>query len=275
MSYYKTRLEADLQNIRDRLALVSDTVRVSIETVVDAIMKNDKDSLYKVMLKDPHVNRETRAIDSFCHAFIARHLPAAKHLRFVSSALRLSIALERIGDYSVTMARIGVRLKEAPPAIMMDDLVKVSARSCKMLNRAIKAFVTEDANLAQETALMSRKVDKRHDKFFNKAINEENPVLLRTVRLLNIMSKLERVSDQAKNMCEEALFVTTGESKAEKTPKILFVDEKNNLYSQLAVLLAQKSFPNSGQYSSAGWSPAPAISPNLTQAVEQSSSQAV
>ena len=37
----------------------------------------------------------------FFHAFVAQHLPSAGHLRFVSSALRLHIGLERIGGITV------------------------------------------------------------------------------------------------------------------------------------------------------------------------------
>jgi phosphate transport system protein len=268
MTHYNTRLEHDLQIIRTRLANVADAVRISVEEAVDALIAKDNPRLYQLMMNDPHVNRETRAIDALCHAFIARHLPAARHLRFVSSALRLSIALERIGDYAVTVARVGVKLQEAPPPRLMDDLKKISERSCKMLDRATKAFINGDAKLAEETARMSRKVDKRHDKFFDKVINEDDPVLLQTIRLLTIISKLERVSDQAKNMCEEALFVTTGETKVPRLSRILFVDEKNNLHSPLAAALAAKTFPKSGRYTSAGWSPAESIHPQLAQVAE-------
>lgn len=268
MTNYKTRLEHDLQAIRNRLANIANAVRISVEEAVDALVVNDNARLYQVMMNDPHVNRETRAIDSMCHAFIARHLPAAGHLRFVSSTLRLSIALERIGDYAVTVARVGVRLQEAPPPALMTDLKKVADRSCKMLARATQAFVNGDADLAQETARMSRKIDKRHDKFFDKVINKDDPVLLQALRLLTIVSKLERVSDQAKNMCEEALFVTTGEIKTPRISRILFVDEKNNFHSPLAAALAEKSFPECGKYSSSGWTPAETRDPRLEQAAE-------
>ena len=139
-----------------------------------------------------------------------------------------------------------------------------------MLEQAIVAFVTEDIELSKETALMSRKIDKRHDKFFEKVINGEEPIILQTVRLLTIMSKLERVSDQAKNICEEVLFTTTGETLQSRTPKILFVDEKNNLFSPLAAALATKAFPNSATYSSAGWNSADEVDPLLNKAAELS-----
>jgi hypothetical protein len=74
--------------------------------------------------------------------------------------------------------------------------------------------------------------------------------------LLTIIGKLERVSDQAKNMCEEAVFVTTGQTKKPKVYKVLFADETNALLSQLCVAIAEKSFPESGSYESCGWNPA-------------------
>jgi phosphate transport system protein len=268
MTHYKTRLEKDLQAIRTRLAHVAEVVRESVEEAVDALVETDSARLYQVMLNDPHVNRETRAIDTMCHAFIARHLPAAGNLRFVSSALRLSIALERIGDYAVTVARVGVKLETSPEESLMNDLRKVANRACKMLANATTAFINNDPELAKETAKMSRKIDKRHDKFFDKIINVNEPILLQTIRLLTIVSKLERVSDQAKNMCEEALFTTTGETKRPKVSKILFVDEKNNFLSPLAAAIAAKAFPDSGRYSSAGWTPAEAVDPRLEQAAE-------
>ena len=84
MTHYKIRLENDLQTIRDLLTTVANQVSLSVQTAVKAIMILDKKALYQVMLEDPEVNRKTRELDSLCHSFIARHLPAAKHLRFVS-----------------------------------------------------------------------------------------------------------------------------------------------------------------------------------------------
>ena len=69
----------------------------------------------EVVLGDLVVNRRVRKLDSKCHAFVARHLPSAGHLRFVSSVLRLSIALERVGDYAVIIARELAQLESPPP----------------------------------------------------------------------------------------------------------------------------------------------------------------
>jgi phosphate transport system protein len=255
MTYYKQQVENDIKAIRMELKDVAENVCSSIETAIVALCEHNKAKLYNVILDDPHVNRQTKKIDQMCHSFIARHLPAAGQLRFISSTLRLTIALERIGDYGSTLSRIAIQLESSPQEEILEDIKEVARRACKMLRKSIVAFVNLDVKLAKKTALSARKVDKRHDKFFIGVVGEKKMISLQTFRLLTIMSKLERVSDQAKNICEEVFFSSTGGVKEKKAASILFVDERNNFLSPLAMALAKKSFPNSGIYYSAGWQP--------------------
>ena len=55
-----------------------------------ALLTLDRDLAYATVLGDKPINREIRELDRLCHAFVARHLPSAGHLRFVSSVLRLT-----------------------------------------------------------------------------------------------------------------------------------------------------------------------------------------
>jgi protein-tyrosine-phosphatase len=70
------------------------------------------------------------------------------------------------------------------------------------------------------------------------------------------------VIHQAKNICEEAIFVATGKTKGERTFQILFVDEQNSGPSQLAEHFTRKAFPQSGRYRSAGWQAADDVAPD-------------
>jgi protein-tyrosine-phosphatase len=59
------------------------------------------------------------------------------------------------------------------------------------------------------------------------------------------------------------VFAVTGETKAPKVYKILFLDEHNNLRSQMAEAIGSVSFPESGTYSSAGQAPTESVSQGL------------
>ena len=67
-----------------------------------------------------------------------------------------------------------------------------------------------------------------------------------------VLYRLERVSAQAKNICEEAIFAATGETKAPKTYRILFVDHRAEIFSPIAAAIARRAFPESGRYAFAG-----------------------
>jgi hypothetical protein len=90
-----------------------------------------------------------------------------------------------------------------------------------------------------------------------------------TFALLTVFSKLVRVSDQAKNVCEETLFELTGETKPPKRYQILFVDDDCATVAPLAVALARKAFPESGQYACAARAPAAALAPALEALAEK------
>jgi hypothetical protein len=81
--------------------------------------------------------------------------------------------------------------------------------------------------------------------------------------LLLVFSRLHRVSDQAKNLCEETLFALTGETKPPKRYQILFVDARDTIIGPLAVALARKAFPESGDYYSAGFQAGDQLAPEL------------
>ena len=133
-----------------------------------------------------------------------------------------------------------------------------------MLKDAIGAFLDGDVERARETRTHGIRIDKTYDRIFHALIAEEpRRPPLQFASLLTIFGRIERVSDQAKNICEEAVFAATGEVKAPKVYRILFLDRRNDLISQLASAIATKAFPDKGAFSSAGWDPADALDPRL------------
>jgi protein-tyrosine-phosphatase len=83
--------------------------------------------------------------------------------------------------------------------------------------------------------------------------------------LQRIVNLVKRVAEQADNVCEQAIFATTGEQRERRVFRVLFVDEHNDRSSQIAEAYARKAFPESGTYRSAGWDPGRAIDPKLVE----------
>jgi phosphate transport system protein len=266
MSRYEERLAKDKAHIRERVVAVGEKVDLAVADAVDALLAGDEARLYRIVLGDLPVNREIRAIDKLCHAFVARHLPSAGHLRFVSSVLQMNVALERIGDYAVSIAREAVQLEKPPSDELGQAMRALSDKACAMLGQAMSAFSTKDAELARKTKPLAKGLEKSYGQIYRELTSGASGREVKDiVVLLAVFAKVERVSDQAKNICEETLFELTGETKPAKQYSVLFVDTRNTLIAPLAESLARKAFPESGVYDSAGFKIGDALAPELIE----------
>lgn len=266
MTSYEQRLAEDKGEIRKRVSAVAAEVRKAVAEAVEASVTRNRQACYQIVLGDPAINREIRSIDQRCRAFVARHLPSAGHLRFVSSVIQMNVAIERIGDYAVTIAREGAQLSCAPPDSIVEDIRVLAEDADDSFGNAILAFSERDVELARATRPRARIVDAAYGRAFHDLTNEGKHLpLVDSFALLMIIKRLERVSDQAKNISEETLFELTGEVKPGKTYRILFADATDSLLAPLAVALARKAFPESGIYESAGVQPAGGLAPELSK----------
>ncbi|MGK0155509.1 MAG: phosphate transport system protein [Neolewinella sp.] len=258
-SHYEERLQRDLDWISELVGRVGIQLVETIHDAVAAVLSLNKQAAAELVIGDYTINRQTRELDRLCHAFVARHLPSAGHLRYVSSVLRLNIALERIGDYAATIARTAAQLSETPPAAVGRDIEMMAEQSRRTLSDALKSFQDRDASLAQATKSAATQFAPYFDRVFNDLVKEgeaKTRPMKDLFALMATLNRLERVIHQAKNVCEETVFVVTGQAKGEKSFQILYVDDANSGASQIAEHFTTKAFPNSGRYMSAGWNAA-------------------
>lgn len=272
MTHYEERLERDLSKLRGETARIAQAVQQAFKESVHALLAGDDERAYAVILGDLPINRAVRRSDQRCHAFVARHLPSAGHLRFVSSTLRLNVELERIGDYAVAIARETVQLSEPPTSTIARDIEMIAERTNRVLAEAIRAFLDGNAELARATKSNAYDVEQIYENVFNDLLEEgerRSRPLKDLFALLIVYNRIDRVADQAKNICEDTLFAVAGETKQPKVYKVLFVDAHNDCASQIAEAIAHKAFPGSGEYDSAGWDPVDELSPMLLGFMER------
>ncbi len=271
MSHYEERLEHDLSNIRGRVRELVERVDGAIGDAIQALVIGDRQMAAEIALGDLVVNRRVRKLDGKCHAFVALHLPSAGHLRFVSSVLRLSVALERVGDYAAIIARQGVHLEQVPPEQVIADFELYGDQIRKLLQQAAHAFDEENSDLATGTFQLSRaaKILLRQ---MGKDLLAEGEAGTRSIRdVLSLgaaISALRRVADQAENICEETIFVATGQMTKKRLSRVLFVAERDDALTQLAVAYATKAFSGSNLFASAGWTEAEELEPNSRRFME-------
>ncbi len=268
MSHYEERLEHDLNEIRSSVVKVANDVEAGVRSALKALNDMDRDLAYSTVLGDHPINRAVDAIDDLCHRFVARHLPSAGHLRFISSVLQMNIGLERIGDYAVTMSREVVALQKPIEEPLLGKINTLGTNALVMFRDAVAAFEQRDEVLARKTIRLAAGVDKDFANAFDVLVEDGRSgrsQVTDSFSKLSIINRLERVSDQAKNLCEEVVFILTGETKRRKPARVLFVDRSNNILGPMACSIASKAFPETGAFETAGLSPAAKNDPAFVQ----------
>lgn len=270
MSHLEERLERDLKNIHSRVAEQADMVEKAVQNATHALRTGDKNLAYATILNDHPINRGMREIDQICHSFIAVHLPTGRHLRLLSSVIRVNIELERIGDYAVTIAREVAQLSAPPSNSMLRELDRVSDETLLMLRQAINAFNDLNAEMARSTIVLASRMEQNMDAIYAEMMaNSERDKVKEILAVFAVFTQLKRVADQALNLCNDAIFVDSGELEAATVFNILFIDDGNNCQSQLAEAIARKNFPNSGHFRSAGRHPADDLHPAMVTFMQE------
>lgn len=270
MTHLEERLEKDLKTIHDNVAEQADMVETAVQNAINALRTGDNKLAYATILSDHAINRSMRDIDKTCHSFLAVHLPTGRHLRLISSVIRVNIELERIGDYAVTIAREAAQLSERPSSAMLQELERVSDDTQLMLRQAINAFNDLNSEMARSTLVLASRMEHNLDVIYAEMMaNTQRDRIKETLAVFVVFTQLKRVADQAMNLCNDTIFVDSGELEATTVFNILFIDDGNSCQSQLAEVIARKSFPNSGHYLSAGRHPAVDLHPAMIEFMEE------
>ncbi len=252
MSHYEERLERDLSQIKQQVALLAGLVEKALDNAVHALLADDDALAYATVLADNRINAVSRELDRMRMAFIGVHLPSGSHLRLMAAVVRTNVALERIGDYAVTICREAVRIVR-PQGLLEREIELMANESRQMLKQAVDAFLEGNAEKAKATMVIADQVERTFDVVFDDLVGQGDNFSVKDLfAYLTVFNSLERVSDQAKNICEDTVYAVTGQDKGAKSFRILFLDEDNSLLGPVAEAIARKNFPDVGEYHSRG-----------------------
>jgi phosphate transport system protein len=263
-THLEESLERDIERIRHNIREMAALAERALKDSVKALVENDRQLAFAVILRDQYVDEKEKEIDRLCLEFLIRQQPVAGILRFVYSTIRINLELERVGDYAESMARQLLRLSALPRTeIPTEGILEIASLAIPMLHDATDAFVRQDPELARRTIATEPTVDILFSRLNAQLFGlfHEGRIPLETMDpLMNIGRRLERVSDQARNICMEVLYMCTGEyakhSGAEAF-RVLFVDEHNSCRSQMAEAIAQSLNQPKFIFFSAGIEPRP------------------
>ena len=249
MSHLEERMEADLNHIREWLWKIGDDVEDALRKAKKTLMLRDEKLAYETVLGDYPINRESRECDRLCHMFIARFLPGAGHLREMASTIRVNVALERIGDYAVTMCREALQLDGPLPEKFSLRLDELADEAIMILSESRRAFRDGNPDRAIVLMKMAKGIEAKMDPIYEELFAEDDRIDGRTMMVIFVMfTMLKRVADQAKNICDQTVYFVRGVAKIPKVFRILFLDQPGSGAGQLAVAIGRKNHAGTAEF---------------------------
>src|SRR2546426_3925137 len=152
-------------------------------------------------------------VDENCLRLLALHQPAARDLRFITTAMKISTELERMSDLAENIAERAIELNEEPQLKPYIDLPRMGNWTLRMVKESLDSFVNQDAVLARKVCTDDDFVDDLTEQLFRELMSFmiENPqTISRAIRLTFIGKYIERIADHATNVAELVVYLVEG-----------------------------------------------------------------
>jgi phosphate transport system protein len=218
--------EQELGHLRSAVLEMGGLVEQQIAQAVRALVNRDQALARETIARDHTVNRFDVEIDDLSLKLLALHQPAARDLRLITTALKITVDLERIGDMAEHIAERAIELAAENPIKPYIDIPRMADLARDMLHRSLDAFVQEDVTLALDVCASDDMIDHLHEQLFRELLSfmvEDPTKVSRAMRLLFVSKYLERVGDHATNIAEMVIFMVKGRSirHMDKVPREL------------------------------------------------------
>lgn len=209
-------LDRRLDVLRDKLLLLGGKTEEALHRAMRSLTERDSDLAKQVKKDDKVIDQMELEIDRLSIEILALEQPAAHDLRFVISVAKITPILERIADHAASIAKAALILNNEPQIKKYVDLPLMAQIAAEMLQSALDAFTTEDAETSRQIIRRDDEIDACYKRVFNELLGIiiDNPQATTSVaHLLFVAKHLERIGDYVKDICElnvylrEAVFI--------------------------------------------------------------------
>jgi len=209
------KYEEDLRKLREDILYMGGLVEDQIQRAIRSLVDRNSDAANIIIERDHEVNRLDVDIDDLCIRLLALHQPAGRDLRFITTGLKITTDLERIGDMAVNICERALELNQEPQLKPYIDIPRMAHIAEGMIRESLDAFVREDTDLALKVCKDDEQVDQLNSQIFREVISFMigDPLTInRAMKISSVSKYLERIADHATNIAEMVIFMVKGKS---------------------------------------------------------------
>ncbi|MBP6916343.1 MAG: phosphate signaling complex protein PhoU [Smithellaceae bacterium] len=207
--------EMELQEIKNSLIYLGALTEKAIQLAMKSLTQRNTDLANQVIRDDDEIDKMDTEIEERCIKILALRQPAAIDLRFITTAIKITGHLERIGDMAVNIAEKAIQLNEEPQLKPYIDLPRMSGLVEEMIKNALDAMIKGDLQTAEKVRETEEAVDNLNEQIFRELLTfmmEDSKNIHRSLLVMHVSKNLERIADHAKGIADMVTYMVTGEN---------------------------------------------------------------
>ena len=212
--------EMELQEIKDGLIYLGALTEKAIQMAMQSLTERKSDLAHRVIKDDDEIDKLDSELEERCIRILALRQPTAIDLRFITTAIKITGHLERIGDMAVNIAEKAIQMNEEPQLKPYIDLPRMAGIVGEMIKNSLDALIKNDLDLAEKVRQIEQIVDDLNEQIFRELLTfmmEDSKAIHRALLIMQVSKNLERIADHAKGIADMVTYMVTGECVRHQT----------------------------------------------------------
>lgn len=205
--------DEELRRVHKAVLKMGGLCESQFAAAIQAVANRDPEVAAEIVREDAKIDEIEIDVDHLSVRLLALRQPMAVDLREIIAALKISAAIERIGDYAANVAKRAIVLAESRPVRPANGIPRMGRLVQRMIKDVLDAYTQKDAAKAKAVWLRDAEVDDLYSSLFREVLTymmEDPRNITACTHLLFIAKNIERIGDHATNMAEMIHFLITG-----------------------------------------------------------------
>jgi phosphate transport system protein len=215
--------EMELQEIKNGLIYLGALTEKAIHLAMQSLAERNTEVANKVVVNDDEIDKLDTELEERCIRILALRQPTAIDLRFITTAIKITGHLERIGDMAVNIAEKAIQLNEEPKLKPYIDLPRMSSIVEEMVGKSLDSLINGNLEVAEKVRQLEQVVDDLNEQIFRELLTfmmEDSKSIHRALLIMHVSKNLERIADHAKGIADMVTYMITGENVRHLTKEI-------------------------------------------------------
>lgn len=214
MGIIREHFAQEIRELQEDLVNMTHAAEKMLQMAIESLKERNVEKAREVIALDDVVDNYNFSLEERCLRMIALQQPVAKDLRIIAAILKIITDVERVGDYSIDIAKFSIRLAEKPLFKPMVDIPKMAEVVIEMMEATVDAFLKRDLGIVQRVVESDAQVDTLYRSIHEEIVLyiEKDPSVTRqAIWILMIARYLERIGDHITNITERIYYMETGQ----------------------------------------------------------------